>query len=95
MLQSGLGARPRIDVGDVVYDLNGQMIRLFNCLRPRDQQDEDCRFPEGFEVLEASPCHSGALEQGGITIIENILHPGPAFSSGVEMLDLEAGISAP
>ncbi|KZV61587.1 hypothetical protein PENSPDRAFT_291836 [Peniophora sp. CONT] len=94
-LRDGSGLRPAIDVGDVVYDLEGRLIRLFNCLRPREQQDADCVFPHDFEVLRIARSnnvfHSEPME---IEVKPHFYRPGPFFSKGVKMLKVEAGVSA-
>lgn len=90
--QSGLGLRPAIDVGDIAYDLDGKLIRLFNCLKPQDQQDEDCVFPDDFEVLQLAQTRN-VTQMAPIVVKENHSRPGPLFSKGVQMLKVEAGAS--
>ena len=93
-LQCGSGLRPAIDVGDVAYDYNGQIIRLFNCLSPPDEQDEDCVFPDGFEVLSvASQTRSATARASSVTVHESRARPGPYYSKGVRVLKAEAGVS--
>ncbi|KZV69590.1 hypothetical protein PENSPDRAFT_735281 [Peniophora sp. CONT] len=95
-LQSGGGLRPAVNVGDVAYDYNGQIIRLFNCLAAPDEQDDDCVFPDDFEILEL-PARTGSVARRGspVTVIESHARTGPFYSKGVRMLKLEAGASVP
>lgn len=90
-LQDG-GLRQPINVGDVVYDLDGKLIRLFNCLVPAEQQDADCIFPEDFEVLEMTQTRNVARTIP-ITVKESYCRPGPFYSKGVQRLEVEAGAS--
>lgn len=98
--QSRGGLRPAIDIGDIVYICNGQPIRLFNCLVPRDQQDEDCVFPDDFEVLGlASPARrrgaaSRARASSGLTVHETHNNNGMFHSKGVRLLKADAGLSS-
>ncbi|VDB91685.1 unnamed protein product [Peniophora sp. CBMAI 1063] len=92
--QSGRGLRPAVDVGDVAYDLDGMLIRLFNCLLPRNQQDEDCVFPDDFEILELADSRSIHGQPARIIVKENHSRPGPFYSKGVQMVKVEASVSA-
>ena len=69
-LKFGRGLRPAIAIGDVAYDCDGQLIRLFNCCKSRAQQDEGTVLPEGFEPLRL------AVAGGPITINRTTHHPG-------------------
>ncbi|KZV69632.1 hypothetical protein PENSPDRAFT_686259 [Peniophora sp. CONT] len=95
ILQDGSGLRPAVDVGNVVYNLEGQLIRLFNCLRPREQQDADCVFPHDFEVLRiarSSEDDESCFRE--INIQAGFYRPGPFISKGVKSLKAEAVASA-
>ena len=86
-LKSGRGLRAPIDVGDVVYDYEGQLTRLFNCLKSASEQDEDSVLPEGFEMLTITFGDNTMP----ITVDTRETHAGPYFSKGVRRIGADAG----
>ncbi|VDC03300.1 unnamed protein product [Peniophora sp. CBMAI 1063] len=91
---NGTGLRPEIDVGDVVYSWDGQLIRLFNCLKTESEQqeaDEDCVFPVSFEPLQFTESRDGSQSTSPITVQPaKFTRPsGPFTSEGITAVTVE------
>ena len=94
-LRSHKGLRPAIDVGDVVYDQRGQLVRLFNCLKKEEDQlkdDPDCVFPDDFQRLVSAES-SNAVDVP-IRVTEGFTRPQAYASKGVSAKKVELDVSA-